>query len=79
MDHESGWTLIAEFAAAYEAELPTSMLEAESIPVLRKGPETGIYGPGFAGTSALGVRLYVPHSRLEDARSILEPEPDTSV
>ena len=79
MDNESSWTLVAEFAAAFEAELPTSMLEAENIPVLRKGPETGIYGPGFAGTSALGVQLYVPQACLEDARSILESEPDTSV
>ena len=30
------WTLLAEFGAGYEADLPVSMLEAAEIPVLRK-------------------------------------------
>lgn len=71
MSESPEWTLVAEYGAGYEADLATSMLEAADIPVLRKGPETGIFGPGFSGTTALGVQLFVPRSRLEDARIVL--------
>ncbi len=72
------WTLLAEFSAGYEADLPVSMLEAAEIPVLRKGPETGIFGPGFAGATLLGIQLYVPESKLEEARDIIASDSNAS-
>jgi hypothetical protein len=77
MTREPAWELVAEFGAGYEADLATSQLEGAGIPVLRKGPETGIFGPGFAGRTALGVRLFVPRSRLEEARTVLQSDPDS--
>jgi len=74
MSKDSAWVLVATFGAAYEAELPESLLKAAGIPVLRKGPETGIFGPGFAGSSPLGVQLLVPRTRIDEARAILDSE-----
>ena len=71
---EPGWARVAEFGAPPEADLAAGRLESAGIPVLVRGPETGIFGPGFAGTSPLGVSLYVPTDRLEDARQLLEPD-----
>ena len=45
------WELLKEYYAGYEADLAISFLESAEIPVLRKGPETGIFGPGFAQLS----------------------------
>jgi len=76
---EPAWQFVAEFGAGYEADLATSLLEGAGIPVLRKGPDTGIFGPGFAGPTALGVQLFVPRSRLEEAQSVLHADPSSSV
>lgn len=78
MGKAPAWELVAEFGAEYEADLATSLLEGARIPVLRKGPEIGIFGPGFAGPTALGVRLFVPRSRLEEAQTVLQADPGTS-
>jgi hypothetical protein len=78
MVEESDWTLVSEPSAGFEADLAVSLLEAAKIPVIQKGPETGIFGPGFAGSSPLGIRLYVPTSMLEEARDILHADSDAS-
>ena len=49
----------------------------------RAGPREGagggmIWGPGFAGPTSQGLSLWVPKTHLEVARSLLEPEPDSS-
>jgi hypothetical protein len=78
MVEQPGWKLVAEFGATYEAVFAVARLEAAGIPVLRKGPETGIFGPGFGGFTPGGVQILVPADRLEDARAILRPEGGSS-
>ena len=55
-----------------EAELDAQLLQEANIPVLLKGPPTGVFGPGFAGATAYGVRLFVPASLEQDARDVLD-------
>ncbi|MDX1450080.1 MAG: DUF2007 domain-containing protein, partial [Acidimicrobiia bacterium] len=62
---------LVETGAGYEADLLESLLDGADIPVLRKGPESGIFGPGFAGASPLGVKLFVPESRVDEAREVI--------
>ena len=66
-----GWELLAEFATRHEADFATARLEPEEIPTLIKGNEPGIFGPGMAGATPFGVRLFVPASALERASEIL--------
>lgn len=66
-----GWELLVEFATRHEADFATARLESEEIPALIKGNEPGIFGPGMAGATPFGVRLFVPSSALERASEIL--------
>ena len=72
MSESPRWRRLAEYAAGYEADIAAAILEAQGIPVLRQGPEVGIFGPGFAGPTARGVELLVPEEFLEEARAALE-------
>jgi len=65
------WTKAAVFAAAPEAELARQQLEAEGIPVALLNDQTGIFGPGFAGPSALGVTVMVPAELVHEARELI--------
>jgi hypothetical protein len=65
------WTKAAVFAAATEAELARQQLQAEGIPVALLNDQTGIFGPGFAGPSALGVTVLVPEESLREARELI--------
>ncbi|MEJ2215939.1 MAG: DUF2007 domain-containing protein [Gemmatimonadota bacterium] len=69
---EGGWQKVAAFAAQYEADLAVARLEAAGIPVLVKGPTTGIFGPGQIGPTALGVAVFVPADQLRRAKEVLE-------
>lgn len=71
MSDESDWTRLAEYGARPEADLVMGRLEQAGIPALVKGPETGIFGPGLAGTTPLGVTVFVPADRLQEARDLL--------
>ena len=71
---ESGWALLREYSSRMVADLDIATLEIEQIPALVRGPETGIFGPGFAGSTTLGVRVYVPESMLEVARELVGEE-----
>jgi hypothetical protein len=66
------WRKAVVFAAEPEAELARQQLEAAGIPVAVLNDQTGIFGPGFAGASHLGVTVLVPGDRLEEARELLE-------
>ena len=56
------------------ADITLSMLEGFGIPAFKAGSQ-GRVVLGFAG---LGVEIYVPASRLEEARALLEaPEEET--
>lgn len=65
------WRKAAVFAAEPGAELARQHLESEGIPVALLNDRTGIFGPGFAGASHLGVTVLVPADRLEEARELL--------
>jgi len=72
MEDDHGWKRIAEFGSQVEADVAVSRLEAAGIPVLVKGPETGIFGPGISGPTPLGVTVFVPADQLHRAREVLE-------
>jgi hypothetical protein len=74
MSFYSDWQRLASFSAGYEADLAEAVLRAHEIPVLRKGPEVGIFGPGFAGPTARGVEILVPADRVEEAQALLASE-----
>ncbi|HSM05176.1 MAG TPA: hypothetical protein VK858_11135 [Longimicrobiales bacterium] len=69
---EARWITVATFAARYLAEIPIQTLEGAGIPVLVKGEEPGIWGPGFAGPTSQGVALMVPGGAREEALEILD-------
>ena len=66
--------------AGLAAEMAVTQLEAYGIPVLRKYPWGGSVVRLYLGTARTGADLYVPASRLEEARQLLEaaPEADSS-
>ena len=57
-------------------ELKINMLEAYGIPCLRDYPGDGSFGKVVLGMSGQGTDIYVPESRLEEARSLCAAEPD---
>jgi hypothetical protein len=66
------WTVLKQFAARFEADLPLALLEDAGIPVFVRGPETGIFGPGFAGATAAGVTILVHEEDLERAQDVID-------
>lgn len=50
----------------------SALLRAFGVPVMEHYPQNGIFGKILLGFSAFGVELYVPKSRLELARSLME-------
>jgi hypothetical protein len=73
MGSTSGWTKLATFGSALEADVVVSRLEAAGIPAVSRGNDiVGLFGPGFQGTTAKGVSVLVPAAALADARSVLE-------
>jgi hypothetical protein len=66
------WVPIAEYSASYEADIAVARLEAAGILAVSRGNDiVGVFGPGFGGASALGVRVLVPSDAAEAAREIL--------
>ncbi|HSM61680.1 MAG TPA: DUF2007 domain-containing protein [Longimicrobiales bacterium] len=65
------WTRVAVFAAEPEAELARQQLEGADIPVAVLNDRTGIFGPGFAGPTPLGITVLVPEECLEEARELI--------
>ena len=58
------------------SEMTVSRLEACGIPVLRQYPWSGSAVRLYLGTACSGVDLYVPASRLEEARQLLDTGPE---
>jgi hypothetical protein len=71
MPKESRWVPVADFGTGYEADLAEGILRSAGIPVLVRGPEIGIFGPGFAGPTPRGVTILVPAEYHEEARDLL--------
>ncbi len=57
-------------------ELRINMLEAYGIPCLRDYPGNGSFGKVVLGMSGQGTDIYVPESRLEEARNLCTAEPE---
>lgn len=71
MSNESGWALAASYDYGHEVDFAESTLGEAGIPVLVKGREAGIWGPGFTGAPSQGLSVWVPEDRLTDARDLL--------
>ena len=66
------WIPVADFASTFEADLAVARLEAAGILAGSRGNDiVGVFGPGFGGASARGVRVLVPSDALDAAREIL--------
>ena len=72
MNSDVRFVPLATFANGLEADLARERLEAEGIPVLVKGPQVGMFGGAFQGTSVGGVIVLVPSPELERAKEVLD-------
>lgn len=59
-----------------EADMLQSMLESFGIPSVRRLPGDGAFGQLILGMSGSGVDIYVPRTRLKEARELMEGEPE---
>ena len=71
---DGDWVLLKDYASQMDADLDLATLQAQKIPVMVKGPEIGIFGPGFAGATSRGVEVYVPGGALRAARELIGEE-----
>jgi hypothetical protein len=76
MGKESSWTLLASYDHGHEVDFAEATLSEAGIPVLVKGREAGIWGPGFAGPSSQGLSIWVPEEQLTEARDLLTTGPE---
>jgi len=67
---KSGWFMLAQFGARWEADLLVEALRAAKIPVLVEGGDTTLFGPGFGGGFAPDVLVRVPNEFEDYARDI---------
>ena len=70
-DDSPRWTTVASFPGRFLAEVTIGSLEADDIPVLVKGEEPGIWGPGFTGLTPQGIQVLVPADYADRAREII--------
>jgi hypothetical protein len=73
MDQHTEWVLAGRYSAGFEIDLAMATLESAGIPVLVKGRESGIWGPGFAGPTSQGMTLWVPAGFADEAGALLAP------
>lgn len=76
MHAEPGWTLLTSYEFGHEADFAEATLAEAGIPVLVKGREAGIWGPGFTGAPSQGLSLWVPDDRIIEAGDLLRPSPE---
>ena len=62
--------------SALEIEITLKLLEAYGIPYLTEYPNNGLLNKLILGTSPSGIELYVPATMLEDAKDILNANPE---
>lgn len=60
------------------ADMTVTQLEAYGIPVMKRYEKDGTLGRVVLGFSGYGVSLYVPASRLEEAKGLLETAQEPS-
>lgn len=68
-------SLVTNLPEGGVSALTRNMLEAYGIPVLEIYQEDGAFARVLFGSSAYGVGLFVPASRQEEARALLEAVP----
>lgn len=71
---EPRWVELGWYSGLFDADVDRAILESAGIPVLVKSSATGLFGPGFSGSTTEGVRLFVPSHNLDEARSLLAGE-----
>lgn len=59
-----------------EDTLTVNMLESYGIPAVILHPGDGDFGKVFMGMSGTGSSIYVPETLYEEAKTIMEAEPD---
>jgi len=57
-----------------EAEIVINLLTAAEIPVVTQYPNGGAFGKVILGFSGTGIDIYVPVTRLEEAKELLDSE-----
>ncbi|MFA5535654.1 MAG: DUF2007 domain-containing protein [Bacillota bacterium] len=67
---ENNWALIKGILTDLEADIIAGLLETNEIPVLRKYPGMSGLTKVYMGSS-FSVDLYVPSTRLQEARELL--------
>ncbi len=70
MDEKSGWFVLAQFGARWEADLVVEALRAAKIPVLVDGGDPTVFGPGFGGGFSPTVVVQVPIEFADYAKDI---------
>ena len=66
------WIAVADFPSSFEADVAVVRLESAGILAVSRGNDiVGVFGPGFAGSSARGVSVLVPWDAVNAARAIL--------
>ena len=65
------WVSIGTFPDGYQAELAAATLRSQSIEVMVRGNDVGLFGAGFHGWSARGWEVLVPREQAEFARDVL--------
>lgn len=70
---DDSWVLLGQYEFGYQVDLAEATLSEVGIPVLVKGREAGIWGPGFAGAPSQGLTVWVPGERLDEAREAVSP------
>lgn len=72
----SGWVAVRHYAGLIQAEMDQQLLRGAGVPSMLDGPITGVFGPGFTGATAQGVRLLVPADRIDEAHELLGDDDD---
>ena len=78
MSNQSGWFVLAQFGARWEADLVVEALRAAKIPVLVDGGDPTVFGPGFGGGFSPTVAVRVPIEFADyaaDIRSVFDTGP----
>lgn len=74
-EKEKAVLLKSTFDSPVDVEMVISYLSAYDIPCFPHYPHEGGAGKVISGFSGYGADLYVPESRLEEARDLLEAQP----
>ncbi len=74
-EKEKAVILEQAFDSPADADMKLSMLAAYGIPCFKYYAKEGGAGKVINGFSGYGADLYVPASRLEEARALLQAEP----